>query len=108
MSPAPKVDRMPTSPAADLALSVLILARNEERNLEDCLRTLAPWCRDIHLVDSLSTDATLQIAERYRVHVHQHAFEGHTRQRTWAIQNVPFENDWVFALDADHRVTPEL
>src|SRR5215471_17969584 len=89
-------------------LSVLILARNEERNLEDCLKTLTPWCRDIHLVDSCSTDATVRIAERYGVCVHDHAFEGHTRQRTWAIKNVPFENEWVFALDADHRVTPEL
>jgi glycosyltransferase involved in cell wall biosynthesis len=91
-----------------LALSVFILTRNEERNLEDCLKTLADWCSDIHLVDSLSTDRTLEIARRYGVQIHQHAFEGHTKQRTWALHNLPFRNEWVFALDADHRVTPEL
>jgi glycosyltransferase involved in cell wall biosynthesis len=92
----------------ELRLSVLILARNEERNLEDCLKTLTGWCRDIHLVDSFSTDATVPIAESYHVQVHRHAFEGHTKQRTWALKNVPFENEWLLALDADHRVTPEL
>jgi glycosyltransferase involved in cell wall biosynthesis len=108
MVAASNADTERRTSAGGIRLSVLILARNEERNLEDCLKTLTPWCRDIHLVDSLSTDATLQIAERYRVSVHQHAFEGHTRQRKWALQNVPFQEEWVFALDADHRVTSEL
>jgi len=89
-------------------LSVFILTRNEELNLPDCLESLKGWCRDIHIVDSFSTDTTLDIARRYGAHVHQHKFEGHTLQRFWALRNVPFENEWVFALDADHRVTPEL
>src|SRR5579884_4304636 len=91
-----------------LRLSVFILTRNEELNLPDCLESLKGWCRDIHIVDSFSTDATLDIARRYGAHIHQHKFEGHTLQRLWALRNVPFENEWVFALDADHRVTPEL
>src|SRR5262249_10203125 len=53
-------------------------------------------------------DRTLEIARSYGVTIHHHKFEGHTKQRTWALQNVPFQNEWVFALDADHRVTPEL
>lgn len=89
-------------------LSVFILTRNEELNLPDCLETLRGWCGDIHIVDSFSTDATLDIARRHGAHVHQHKFEGHTLQRYWALRNVPFANEWVFALDADHRVTPEL
>jgi glycosyltransferase involved in cell wall biosynthesis len=89
------------------ALSVFILARNEEKNLERCLDTLR-WCRDIHLIDSNSTDRTVEIAEAYGVAVHRHVFEGHTEQRKWALRNVPFRNEWVLALDADHRVTPEL
>jgi glycosyltransferase involved in cell wall biosynthesis len=91
-----------------VALSAFILTRNEERNLEDCLKTLAGWCTDIHLVDSYSTDRTLDIARQYGAHIHQHAFEGHTKQRTWALRNLPFQNEWALALDADHRVTPEL
>ena len=89
-------------------LSAFILTRNEELNLEPCLQSLAGWCSDIHIVDSFSTDRTLEIAARYGAKTHQHAFDGHTKQRAWALQNVPFANEWVFALDADHRVTAEL
>lgn len=89
-------------------LSAFIMTRNEELNLEACLGSLSPWCSDIHLIDSFSTDGTLDIARRYGAHIHQHRFEGHTKQRTWALRNVPFANEWVFALDADHRVMPEL
>lgn len=89
-------------------LSAFVLTRNEEQNLEPCLASLVGWCSDIYLVDSFSSDKTLEIATHYGAKVHQHAFEGHTRQRAWALKNLPFENDWVFALDADHRVTPEL
>jgi glycosyltransferase involved in cell wall biosynthesis len=102
-----------TTPARALserpvALSAFILTRNEERNLPDCLKSLAGWCADIHLVDSFSTDRTLDIARQYGAVIHQHVFEGHTKQRTWALRNLPFQHEWVLALDADHRVTPEL
>jgi len=89
-------------------LSALILTRNEERNLPGCLESLAGWCADIHIVDSFSTDRTVELASKYTEKISQHAFEGHTRQRAWALQNLPFEHAWVIALDADHRVTPEL
>lgn len=95
-------------PTTSVRLSAFVLTRNEEQNLDACLESLVGCCTDIHIVDSFSTDRTLEIAARYGAKVHQHAFEGHTRQRTWALKNVPFENEWVFALDADHRVTPEL
>ena len=108
MLPAATIAKSGPPHSTGVRLSALILARNEERNLADCLSTLVGWCDDIHLVDSFSTDATLEIANRHSVHVHQHAFEGHTKQRTWSLRNVPFQNEWVIALDADHRVTPEL
>ena len=63
-------------PRKSIHLSALILARNEERNLEECLKSLAGWCQDIHLLDSHSTDSTLEIARRYLVHVHQHVSKG--------------------------------
>ena len=56
-------------------LSVFILTRNEELNLPDCLESLK-WCRDIHIVDSFSTDATLDIARRYSI----------TRQRVAGVE----------------------
>lgn len=99
----------PPAPSFGIArLSVLILTRNEERNLPGCLESLAGWCTDIHIVDSFSTDRTAELARKYSAKICQHAFEGHTRQRAWALQNLPFEHDWVMALDADHRVTPDL
>jgi glycosyltransferase involved in cell wall biosynthesis len=89
-------------------LSAFILTRNEEKNLEGCLQSLTGWCTDIHIVDSFSNDKTLDIARKYAASVHLRAFEGHTKQRTWALRNLPFENEWVLALDADHRVMPNL
>jgi len=96
-----------TEPAIQ-PLSVFILTKNEENNLDACLASICGWCSDIHIVDSFSTDRTLEIAVKYGSQVWQHAFEGHTQQRTWALHNLPFKNEWVMALDADHRVTPEL
>jgi glycosyltransferase involved in cell wall biosynthesis len=108
MNTASQTAQAAASAEGPVALSAFILARNEELNLEDCLKSLAGWCQDVYLVDSYSTDRTLDIARRYGVAIHQHAFEGHTKQRAWAIRNLPFEHEWVLALDADHRVTPEL
>lgn len=96
------------SASAPARLSAFVLTRNEERNLEPCLASLHGWCTDIHIVDSFSTDRTLEIAARYGAQIHQHRFEGHTKQRTWALRNLPFAHEWVLALDADHRVTEQL
>lgn len=89
-------------------LSVFVMAYNEQLNIEHCLRSLVPWVDEVFLVDSLSTDRTAEIAESFGVRVVPHAFEGHSRQRNWALDHLPFRNPWVMALDADHRVTPEL
>ncbi len=91
-----------------LPISTMILTYNEEANLEHCLRSVADWASEIFLVDSNSTDNTLSIARQYNCQVVVHAFEGHTKQRNWGLRNLPFANEWVMALDADHRVTSEL
>jgi glycosyltransferase involved in cell wall biosynthesis len=59
-------------------------------------------------VDSFSSDRTVEIAKRYPVRVVQHAFESHGRQRTWMLKEVPSKHDWVYILEADERMTPEL
>ena len=59
------------------------------------------------MVDSGSTDLTLDIAERY-ARVAHHAFQTHSLQWKWALENLPFSSDWILALDADQRLTPEL
>jgi glycosyltransferase involved in cell wall biosynthesis len=104
-------DRQPENGSLDpdrVPLSVFVLTYNEERNLEDCLASVSPWAGEVFLVDSFSTDRTLEIAERYGARVFQNRFLGHSAQRNWALRNLPFRYDWVLALDADHRATPEL
>jgi len=91
-----------------ISLSAFVLTKNEAANLPACLESVASCCDDIYVVDSCSTDKTADIAEQHGATVVQHAFEGHTKQRTWALKNLPFNHEWVIALDADHRLTPEL
>jgi glycosyltransferase involved in cell wall biosynthesis len=91
-----------------LPFSAIILTYNEEKNIEDCLRSVAGLAEDIYVVDSFSTDATLTIAGKYPVTIVQHTFENYSLQRNWALQNLPLRTEWVLQLDADHRLSPEL
>jgi glycosyltransferase involved in cell wall biosynthesis len=88
-------------------ISVLILTKNEQQDLPGCLASLA-WCDDIHVFDSMSTDDTVKIAERFGATVTQRAFDSESIHKNWALANIPFKNDWVYQSDADERVTPEL
>lgn len=90
------------------ALTVVVLTFNEERNLNACLQSVAGWARDIFVIDSGSTDHTLEIAEQHQATIYCHAFETHAKQWLWALKNLPIQTDWVLALDADQRVTAEL
>ncbi len=89
-------------------LSVVILTYNEELNLPTCLESVAGWAEEIFVVDSGSTDRTVEIAEWYGVRVVTHPFENHAKQWNWALRHLPFTYAWALCLDADHRVTPEL
>ena len=85
-----------------------MLTFNEAENLEDCLRGVSQWAREIFVVDSGSTDDTRDIARRMGATVFVHPFESHSRQWEWALGNLPVHGEWVLGLDADQRVTPEL
>jgi glycosyltransferase involved in cell wall biosynthesis len=88
-------------------ISVLILTRNEERNLPSCLASVA-WSDDIHVLDSMSTDNTVAIATAAGAKVMQRAFDNWSSHQNWALQNLPFRHPWVFYLDADELATSEL
>lgn len=88
-------------------ISVLILTRNEERNLPACLASVA-WCDDVVVLDSLSTDRTAELARAAGARVFARAFTDFAGQRNWAHAEVAFRHGWVFHLDADERFTPEL
>lgn len=85
-------------------ISVVILTKDEQRDLPDCLRSL-DWCDDIHVVDSGSTDQTVEIARLKGANVLHHEFESFGRQRNWALDNCPFKHRWILFLDADETST---
>ncbi|HKX26170.1 MAG TPA: glycosyltransferase family 2 protein [Blastocatellia bacterium] len=89
-------------------LSVLIPAKNEEHNIAACLESVS-WADEIWVVDSHSTDRTVEIASRYTDRVVQFDYAGgHPKKKNWALENLPFSHEWVLILDCDERVTPEL
>ena len=88
-------------------VSILILTYNEEANLPACLESVR-WSDDIHVVDSSSTDCTLELARAAGAHLYTHPFENFSRQRNWALANARFRHQWVLSLDADEVVPPEL
>ncbi|MBW4519712.1 MAG: glycosyltransferase family 2 protein [Scytolyngbya sp. HA4215-MV1] len=87
--------------------SIYILTYNEEVEIAACIES-AQLSDDVVVVDSFSSDRTVEIASQYPVRVVQHAFESHGRQRTWMLQEVPVKHDWVYILEADERMTPAL
>lgn len=91
-----------------LPISVIVLTYNEEKNIRDCLENVYNWTGEIFIVDSFSTDKTIEIAKRYTDKIFQHPFENYAQQRNWAQENLPISYEWVFHLDADEYVTEEL
>ncbi|MDM9381061.1 glycosyltransferase family 2 protein [Chlorogloeopsis sp. ULAP01] len=88
-------------------LSIYILTYNEEIDIAACIES-AMQSDDIIIVDSCSSDRTVEIARRYPVRIVEHEFESHGRQRTWMLENIPPKHEWVYILEADERMTLEL
>jgi len=89
-------------------ITVIILTFNEENNIVDCLESVKDFAAQIFIVDSGSTDQTLQILTRYPVQIFQHPFENYSLQRNWSLKNLPIQTEWVLNLDADQRLTDEF
>lgn len=87
--------------------SIYILTYNEATEIAECIES-AMLSDDIIVVDSFSSDQTVEIARRYPVRVMQHEFESHGKQRTWMLQEIKTKYDWVYILEADERMTPQL
>ncbi|KAM3110789.1 glycosyltransferase family 2 protein [Phormidesmis sp. 146-33] len=87
--------------------SIYILTHNEEIDIAACIES-ALQSDDVVVVDSLSSDRTVEIASHYPVRVVQHRFESHGKQRTWMLKEVPVKHEWVYILEADERMTPDL
>lgn len=89
-------------------VSVFIVAGNEEANLDRCMASVSKWSDDVFLVDSDSSDRTVEIAKQYTDKVYNHTYVDHASQLIWAFENLPFKYEWVLFLDADNIVTDEL
>lgn len=89
-------------------VTVVILTKNEEVNLPDCLRSVEGFAKRVLVVDSQSTDRTVEIAQEMGADVLVHPFETHALQFNWALDHGNITTKWTFRLDADERLTPEL
>lgn len=89
-------------------LSVIILTFNEEIHIERCIRSVQSFARQIFVVDSYSSDRTVEIARSLGANIYQHEFVNQAKQFQWALDTLPMETHWVMRLDADEYPTPGL
>ena len=90
-----------------IPVSVFIMTKNEHKDLPGCLDSVS-WCDDVHVFDSMSTDDTVAIAEQRGATVTRRPFDDESTHQNWGLLNIRFKYAWVFKLDADERMTPEL
>ena len=108
----PELDEFVATPGvcsgAVVPVSAIIAVRNEAQNLPRCLESLRDFGQ-VYVVDSQSTDNTVEIARSHRAQVVQfHYRGGWPKKRQWAIDSLPLAHDWILLLDADESLTPEL
>jgi glycosyltransferase involved in cell wall biosynthesis len=88
-------------------IEVLIPTFNEAGHIAAAVANARQVGR-VFVLDSMSTDGTQQIAAEAGATVVEHPWEGYSRQKNWALDNLPWEGRWIFILDADERLTPAL
>jgi glycosyltransferase involved in cell wall biosynthesis len=88
-------------------ISVIILTKNEETDIAACLQSVL-WSDDIHILDSGSTDNTLEKARQFPVQIATHPFQSFGKQRNYALETLSIKNEWILFLDADEIVTEKF
>ena len=89
-------------------ISVIILTYNEAQHIDRCIKNLQPIVREIFIVDSFSTDKTVQIAESLGAKILQNPFINQSVQFQWGLDNCPIQTSWVMRMDADEYLEPRL
>jgi glycosyltransferase involved in cell wall biosynthesis len=89
-------------------VAVVALTYNEEENIGQALASVAGWADEIHVLDSMSTDRTIEIARQFRCHVSQNRFIDFAKQRNYALERLPIGTEWVLFLDADEWLPEAL
>lgn len=92
-----------------LDISFIILTYNEQLHIERCIKNIQPIAKEVFVIDSYSEDNTVKLAEQLGAKVYSYTWEySHAKKFNWALDNVPIKTKWVFRLDADEYLTPEL
>ena len=92
-----------------LDISVIILTFNEEQHIKRCLENVNPFAKKVYVIDSFSTDNTVGIAKSMGATVVQHKWPGNqAEQFNWALKSIEIDTEWIFRLDADEYLLPEL
>jgi glycosyltransferase involved in cell wall biosynthesis len=86
-------------------ISALIICRNEEKNIEECIKSIK-WCDEIIIIDGFSTDNTFEIAKGYTDKVFRNEWKGFFDQRSFGLTKIQY--NWIFSIDADERCTEHL
>ncbi len=92
-------------PPASCPISVVVITKNEEGNISECLQSVA-WCNDIVVVDAESEDATVTSAKKFTAKVFVQPWSGFAEAKTFGVAQA--KHEWILWLDADERVLPEL
>ncbi|VGO14814.1 hypothetical protein PDESU_03383 [Pontiella desulfatans] len=88
-------------------VSVLILTKNEETNIERCIDSVS-WSDDIVVYDSLSDDRTVELAEKLGARVVKRKFDNWSAHQNWGVENIDFKHPWVYYTDADETCDDQL
>ncbi len=89
-----------------IPLSVVVITKNEENNIGECLQSVSDWADEIVIVDDQSSDRTVTIAQDFTDKIFHRKMDNEGRHRNWAYAQA--RNEWVLSLDADEKVTDEL
>ncbi len=94
--------------AGDAPVAVVMISLNESHNMDALLRNLRGWAQEVFLVDSYSSDDTVDVALRHGVHVVQRRFRGFGDQWNFALRELPITAPWTMKIDPDERLTEPL
>lgn len=86
-------------------LTAIVLTKNEELNIADCLKSIKPLAKRIVVVDSFSNDRTVEIAKEFGADVYQHEFINYSKQFLYGLNETAIDTKWVLRIDADERLT---
>jgi glycosyltransferase involved in cell wall biosynthesis len=89
-------------------IAAIILTKNEERDLPECLHSIKDIATEVYVIDSGSTDATHEIVQAFGATLLIHPFESHAKQFNWALDSIVTKADWLLRIDADESLHSEL